>query len=255
MCTVTIVPVSVGDAAIAGHGPRFRMVCNRDERLERSPAAPPRIMDAGHHRVIMPTDGDAGGTWVAVNDAGLCATLLNLNLRDRQPQARARSRGQIIPPLMSGASAAKAAEKAMMITPEDYEPFRLIVADAQSTHLVRSDGQRVTQQHIGSPGEGPMMFTSSGLGDHLVEAPRRELFERMFATPPATWLDVQARFHRHRWDDRLRLSVCMSRDDARTVSITRIDVGNDVTMRYWTDPLTYPTPEQANVERLGGDGP
>jgi hypothetical protein len=82
--------------------------------------------------------------------------------------------------------------------------------------------------------EGPLMFTSSGLGDHLVEPPRRELFERSFEDlDGADVATVQDAFHRHRWPDRPELSVCTSRHDAQTVSHTVVELlPDDVRMTY-----------------------
>jgi len=188
----------------------------------------------------------------AANDAGLAATLLNLNLPDRPAERRARSRGAIIPTLMSCGDAEQAAAVARDLLPGDYEPFRLVIVDERAVFLVRSDGNRLTVDRLGSPGSGPMLFTSSGLGDHLVEPPRRDLFDEMFAAPPATWLDAQQRFHAHRWADRLPVSVRMSRDDAKTVSITELDIGDrTAAMRYWADPETYPAPAAADTVTLG----
>jgi len=67
------------------------------------------------------------------------------------------------------------------------------------------------------------MFTSSSLGDVLVEPPRRELLERLVLAA-GDWLHGQARFHRHRWTSRPEISVNMAREDAATVSRTTIDV-------------------------------
>ncbi len=78
------------------------------------------------------------------------------------------------------------------------------------------------------------MNTSSGLGDHVVEPPRRALFTRMFAgAAPDDFAAIQDAFHRHRWPDRPHLSVDMDRADAETVSLTVIELDDvSVTMRY-----------------------
>jgi hypothetical protein len=67
------------------------------------------------------------------------------------------------------------------------------------------------------------MFTSSSLGDAIVDRPRRELFEQVVARTD-NWLWGQWRFHRHQWADRPEISVRMAREDAVTVSRTTIDV-------------------------------
>ena len=221
------------------------MVCNRDELRTRPSALPPRLVESGTRRSAMPIDAEAGGTWVAVNDAGVAATLLNLNLPDAKPVDRAESRGQIIPPLMACGSAAEAAEAAGNLLPTQYKPFRLVLADPSMVYLIRSDGHALSVKQIGSPGSGPMLFTSSGLGDHLVEGPRRELFEQLFAGPPETWLRVQSNFHRHRWQDQLPLSVLMSRDDAATVSISSVDIDERIALQYWSNPTLFDSPADA----------
>ena len=66
------------------------------------------------------------------------------------------------------------------------------------------------------------MFTSSGLGDELVESPRRELFDRMITFGECS-RQRQDEFHRHSWPDRPYLSVCMRRTDAATRSYTVIE--------------------------------
>ena len=71
----------------------------------------------------------------------------------------------------------------------------------------------------------PTMLTSSSLGDDLVDAPRRLLFDTMFANN-RDWLAAQRQFHAHQWTSRPDISIRMERPDARTVSRTTIDVGS-----------------------------
>jgi hypothetical protein len=81
----------------------------------------------------------------------------------------------------------------------------------------------------------PHVFSSSSLGDRVVEEPRRRLFEHLISGDRDEWLAGQATFHRHRWQNRPEISVLMSREDARTVSRTRIDVlpsGKAALMQY-----------------------
>jgi hypothetical protein len=69
----------------------------------------------------------------------------------------------------------------------------------------------------------PVMFTSSSLGDAMVETARRLLFEQLVLDGD-DWLQGQFQFHRHQWSRRPEISVQMSRGDAATVSRTTIDV-------------------------------
>ncbi|MDT8321298.1 MAG: NRDE family protein [Xanthomonadales bacterium] len=67
MCTLSWKPQA------GGYVLRF----NRDERRERSPAAPPAALQRGGMRFLAPRDGAAGGSWLLVNAAGLSIGLLN----------------------------------------------------------------------------------------------------------------------------------------------------------------------------------
>lgn len=191
----------------------------------------------------MPIDPASGGTWIGVNDAGLCLTLLNVNPHIRHEAwssadsaRRPRSRGVIIPQLLRLTSVAEAVREAMALPPRDFPPFRLVLVDEQSVATVFSDGETIRGgASIPCLTSAPVMFTSSGLGDVLVDAPRRELFAEMFAVA-GNPIEIQDRFHRHVWPDRTHLSVCMRRDDARTVSHTVVELRRShVTMHYVPD--------------------
>jgi hypothetical protein len=83
------------------------------------------------------------------------------------------------------------------------------------------------------------LFTSSGLGDALVEGPRRRLFERLVLGAEDSWLDGQSRFHRHRWPGQPELSVWMERPDARTVSRSVIDVASNGEIDFFYESLVH----------------
>ena len=55
----------------------YQLFFNRDELNSRQPALPPEIKQHQNTRIIAPTDTDAGGTWISVNEHGLTLCLLN----------------------------------------------------------------------------------------------------------------------------------------------------------------------------------
>jgi hypothetical protein len=251
MCTITIIPLGSG----------IRMACNRDESPLRPAALPPRVVPFGKRRALMPIDPVSGGTWIAANDAGLIVTLLNYYAapHDRNALAPNRSRGTIIPGLLDAATLAEAFRRTSAIVADDYADFRLVLADRESVAEVLLD-KRILVRRPPERIEGPLLFTSSGLGENVVGPPRRELFEEFFAvragqSPSAKrgacadplawrsgseirddWRAQQNAFHRHSWPDRRHLSVCMRRPDARTVSYTVVEHdGDGVRMMYHAD--------------------
>lgn len=218
MCTLTVVPLP---------DRRVRVAFNRDERPTR-PSRPPARFIVGAREAVFPTDGPSGGTWLAVNDAGLTLAVLNVTPpKPHAPFAPARSRGALIPTVAGCDAPADAlAELERVIEYRAFAPFRLVLVGHGVLAEVRWNGAEpmVTSRLLGGT---PRLFTSSGLGDHLVEGVRRELFDGHFAGPPDGWEAAQDDFHRHRRPDRAHLSVNMERGTARTVSHAVISVSDD----------------------------
>lgn len=238
MCTVTIVP--------SPRPGRWRMACSRDERHGRAPArAPEHRADEPGRAYLMPVDPVSNGTWVAANDAGLALTLLNYNPHD-PPIGRTVSRGGVVTALAGCATLDDAVAGCLAVPAGEMMPFRLVLCDGTRLAVWRSD-EPAAAIHP-QPLDRPVMFTSSGLGDHLVEPPRRELFAGWFSDDAESWLPQQDAFHAHRWEDRPHLSIAMSREDARTVSYTTVEVGPDaVTMRYHPDRPDLPAEESVST--------
>ncbi len=225
MCTVSIIRVDSG----------LRMVANRDEERTRPPALPPTRRDAGARGILAPIDPRAGGTWIAVNDAGLAATVLNGNPPGGPDRREGLlSRGLLVPLVMTRDSVESALREAERVDVSRFPPFRLLIVDEGMIADVRGDGRGLAVE-VSRGWDGPVMFASSGLGDHLVQGPRAELFAVMVTARAEIGAgeEAQREFHAHRWADRAHLSVNMTRADARTVSRTVVDVAPDrVSMRY-----------------------
>lgn len=219
MCTLTLVPLGTT---------RVRLGFNRDELRSRPAALPPQRRRFGDRTAILPIDPVSDGTWIAVNDAGLVAVLLNVNPPVRSTAAFgspivtcSRSRGTIIPFLLACGSMDEALDQLVGLAAQEYGRFRLILLEGSDVGEVVSDGERLWRKHRVTL-TGPRLWTSSGLGDHLAEEPRRAHFLRCF-TRPGDWAAQQDAFHRHRWPDEPHLSVCMRRADACTVSYTVLE--------------------------------
>lgn len=227
MCTVTFVRSS---------SDRFALVVNRDESRRRSKAQSPILRHAGTRTLVMPIDPDGGGTWVGANNAGLVATLLNHHPSARPSGAagaNSRSRGLIIPEVLASEELMEAQERLRHIDATQYRPFRLVISDGERIIESRSDGLDPSAVVTAvRPALTTEFWTSSGLGDELVDTPRRTLFDQMMlsASDP---LAAQRAFHEHSWPDQPHLSVCMSRDTAWTVSRTEV-IGDPhrLIMRY-----------------------
>jgi len=223
MCTVSLIRVPPTGRAAGGY---VRLASNRDESRQRPTALPPQIRHAGERQIVMPVDPTSDGTWIAVNDAGIAATLLNIYPKPGDPTVRAkdpslRSRGEIIPSLLAHSTIAEVRESLREIDVRQYPGFRLVITDGEHLLTCRSEEGELSETL--EPWDGqPMMWASSGLGDEIVDGPRRALFDRTLALSP----DADAQDEYHRADDReaSHLAVCMSRPDAHTVSYTFVEI-------------------------------
>jgi hypothetical protein len=137
--------------AVALHADRrwpIVVAANRDERLGR-PAetwalrggvAPPAGGGAPRPpRHAAPRDVEAGGTWIGVSQAGVFAALTNFHAGVPPDRSR-RSRGELVPLALAAPSAAAAREALAAVPAAGFNPFHLVVADAQDAFLWRFDG-------------------------------------------------------------------------------------------------------------------
>src|SRR5881628_836132 len=92
MCTLTFVPTE--DGYVVG--------MNRDEKLTRGRATPPKRSDLTGATALFPRER-SGGTWIGCNSHGNLLALLNWNDVARPfASAAVRSRGVLIPELIGG---------------------------------------------------------------------------------------------------------------------------------------------------------
>lgn len=210
MCTVSWLP-----------GPDGYFLCfNRDERFTRAPAVPPGLRVRDGVQFLAPLDGDAGGTWFAVNEFGLTLGLLNrYRVAGYLPPGQPRSRGLLVLDLIS---AAGPAEALLRLTPEILgitQPFTLVAAEpGRPAAIARWDGASLSSSPEAGPG---FLCTSSSVTEPEVAESRRALFA---AGAPHTRESLAA-LHRSHMPERGRRSVCMHRDDAETQSYSEAIVG------------------------------
>lgn len=231
----------------------FRLVTNRDELRTRATALPPRwhelaseVVTVGTRngeqtrnvRAVYPVDPAGGGTWIASAPSGLVLCILNANPIPPgvlPPSSALLSRGLIIPRLMSLAGVGQSSPKVLKLLGgfelDRFAPFRLIgvsMSDkpGQQGFVAIEASWNRAELTLKEHAPGPVCFVSSGLGDPLVK-PRIKLFNETVRASLVSLPELAAaqdRFHHHVWEDRPEISVLMNRRDARTVSISTVEV-------------------------------
>ena len=164
-------------------GAPLMVAANRDERLDR-PAVAATVLREREPRILGGRDLLAGGTWLAVSDAGVVAGLTNQPTADGRDPAK-RSRGEL-PLICASQRTAKQAVDALTagVDPVRYNPCWMLVGDRDELFAVG----------IGPGGPAPEI-EQLGPGIHVLEnaplravAPKaafvRELVEQRLAGEP-----------------------------------------------------------------------
>lgn len=136
---------------------------NRDELISRPWAAPARHWEDREH-VVAGIDELAGGTWMALNDDGVCASILNRQ-HSLGPADDKRSRGELPLEATDHAEAREAAKALATLEPGSYRSFNLIIADAQNAYWLRSTGEPDSQIEMAEIPVGISMITAQDLND------------------------------------------------------------------------------------------
>ncbi|MES1256085.1 MAG: NRDE family protein [Acidobacteriota bacterium] len=235
-------------------GDGFRLVCNRDERRTRPPALAPRAHRLRRLTATFPVDPLAGGTWIGVNARGLAMAILNRNVAADGHRALSgplrTSRSTIIPALLDYGTLEEALAVGRTLAPSRFAPFRLVAVQGSRVSAIVSDGRALSSNHWAI--DRPLLFTSSSLGDALVDAPRRRAFAGLVLQSRDAWLGGQALFHRARSPEQPELGVVMCRQDAATVSRTVVDVdGEAIAVEYEPIPLRdHSVPPRSSSEAV-----
>ncbi len=191
---------------------------NRDEQRTRPASLPAAIREGRELSYIAPLDPLGGGTWIAVNETGLCACLLNGY--GGGAHAGARSRGVIVRTLAESAWDVPAALRAYAAFDlGQFAPHHLFLFDPGRACASTWDGGHLTQR---TDLDELHPFTTSSVRTDEAVAWRRNAYAE--ATGGAAEPSALKRFHSTRNMEDPALGVCMDREDARTVSFAHARV-------------------------------
>lgn len=214
MCTVTWTLVGGG----------YELFFNRDELRTRARAWPPTVRAIGGVECLAPIDGDARGTWLGVNAHGLSVGLLN-GAPPRGPKVARPSRGQLVLGLLDGASSIEVEARLAGVDVARFAPFRLFALDAAGgARAFRWDGSELTVERDVAAGTA---LISSSRDAEGAERERSAVLARLRGERGLLDAALLREFHTSHAPERGPYSVCMHREDARTVSFSRIRVAAD----------------------------
>ncbi|NMP04513.1 NRDE family protein [Pseudoalteromonas arctica] len=204
----------------------YELFFNRDEQKTREMAiAPSKHTD----NAIYPIDPQGGGTWLGVSHWGQTLALLNDYQSAFDITAVKHSRGLLIPHLLSNNTPALSQLKNMDLS--GYAPFKLCIfpdkLSLNNGHIafVRWDTKKLIDCQVES------LATSSGVELETVTQKRKQQFKQFIDLRyPAS--EQFLAFHYSKAEQG-QYGVNMQREDAMTVSISHIKVGNTIRFNYF----------------------
>ncbi len=202
----------------------YLLLCNRDERRTRKVASGPRLHRGALGSYVAPVDGDAGGTWIAANDSGVALCLLNDYLAPLPPAGHVTtSRGLLVADLAAERDLESALRRLDGVDLRTLHGFVLLMLGpgAGETAIARWNTAHLRVER-GEPARP--LLVSSGWQTARVIAAREELFDVALGDAGDGREVRQRAFHTSHAPLRGPLSPCMHRDDASTVSASRVDV-------------------------------
>ena len=218
---------------------------NRDERRTRGPERAPFVWRSGPIPFLAPQDPDGGGTWCAVNAAGVAVTLLNgYHARRAAARSAPRSRGLLVRDL---AGSLASCDWPTELDPDPYEPFVLVLLRTSQVVAYRWDGARLERED-----EPCAPFVSSSVTPESVRPHRERLWREWSQGSPPSHRDAALAYHRHAPEGGDAHSPSMRRDDACTRSLCHLVVEPDEVRLAYTPGPPHVTDMEAplRLERL-----
>jgi uncharacterized protein with NRDE domain len=155
---------------------------NRDERIDRA-WDPPAPYWPEYPGIIAGRDRIAGGTWLALNQHGMMAAILNRH-GTLGPAAGKRSRGELPLLALAETSLDAAAAKIRSLDAGAYRSFNFVIADAASAMLFRGLEAGAPEMQILDP--GTWMITSGEPNERSLPRIARHL-PKFETAPAAAW--------------------------------------------------------------------
>lgn len=211
MCTVSFLPANNG----------YYITSNRDEKNIRLPALPPQTYMVNGKKLLFPRDGDAGGSWIGINESGHAAVLLNGGfIKHVETPPYRKSRGLIFVEILSADSPLDSFLTADLIR---IRPFTLILLSQTNLYECCWDGSRKHTRVLSQ--EQPHIWSSVTLYEPAVIAKRKYWFAEWLKQYPAPSMEDILLFHRFAGDGDPVNDIRMNRDNRMlTVSITSIEI-------------------------------
>ena len=220
MCTVSF--VCTNDAII--------ITSNRDEKIIRPSAIPPKNYTLNGKNIIYPKDPKAGGSWSVVDENG--TVLVLLNGADEKHEVHLpyhKSRGLIVLEMISSTSPKEFWNE---IDLENIEPFTLVLFQEKQLFQLRWNG--VEKSTVVLEIDENYIWSSSTLYSKDIREQRSNWFYSFLDANPEITEEKMLHFHRYTETDNNEHGLVINRNnELKTLSITQAIIEkNKVVLRH-----------------------
>jgi len=194
------------------------MTSNRDEHISRPGSFVPKEETINNCKVIFPKDPKAGGTWIAANEKGIGAVLLNGAFEKHvRKECYAKSRGLVLLDIISAEIPAFRLET---IDLNQIEPFTLILFDGTDLTEFRWNGSLKFKNKLDTSKN--YIWSSATLYTKKAIEHRKRLFEQFTSQNVVFNKENIISFHSNNNND-FENGFVINRDDVlKTFSITQL---------------------------------
>jgi hypothetical protein len=209
-------------------GGGYTLFCNRDEKRSRPAARAPEVRVSAGVRYLAPVDSGRGGTWISVNESGVVLCLLNgavIRAPGAHPAAPGgRSRGLVVAALAGVRGVDAIADALEELELDECAPFTLVALEPGAPASVAEwDGRSVS--HFPKADEFAPLTSSSHDPGRVRESRLAEYARLTRGGGPTAQALME--FHRSHAPAAGAYSTCMHREDAHTVSFSRVTVNRE----------------------------
>lgn len=206
------------------HSKGYTLYFNRDEQIARAKAIPPEVFENRDCKFIAPIDPDGGGSWISLHECGATHAILNLYEKQKiYPKTdKTISRGQLLlslSPLYQVHEIENRLNETKLI---DYQPFTYLFI--KPTGLAQKwtwDGIKLVSSKV-NPTTSLPISSSSVMTDSVIQHRILTFKKEVIPTEAESYWNFHCSIN-HNKD---AFSTLMSRDDAATQSICKLEISD-----------------------------
>ncbi len=213
---------------------KYIITSNRDEKIVRPTAIPPKHYLINNKKILYPKDAHAGGTWYAIDENGNIIVLLNGAQEKHQVKnCYRKSRGLIVLDLISSKSIIDSWKS---IDLQEIEPFTLVVFENNQLYQLQWD--EINKSTLVLDKSKKYIWSSSTLYPKQIREERSEWFYNFIKINKLLSNEDMMHFHSHTEATNSENGLIINRNDMlKTVSISQAIVEKNKIAFHYSDLL------------------